>query len=76
MEKNKHYIKVFFTDNEEEFIYNLDGGVLGVATSIDSLREAIGTDIHEEMQLLSDTNGVFGYRIDYTLTPITEDIFK
>lgn len=78
MGKSKHYIKVFFTDNSEGFVYNLDGTVTEVKSSNDQLRMAIGKDIHGEIEedIGRQRDGVYGYRIDYTLTPIFTDPFK
>lgn len=78
MEQNKHHINVFFTDNGEDFVCNLDGCVTKVASSIDDLRMIIGQDIHLEIKedYASQQGEVHGYRIDYTLTPITKSPFK
>lgn len=78
MEQKKHYIKVFFTDDGESFVCNLDGCVTKVASSIDDLRMKIGTDINLEIKedYASQQGEVHGYRIDYILTPITKSPFK
>lgn len=78
MEKKKHFIKVFFTDNEEGFVCNIDGTVTEVESSIDQLRMEIGTDIHCEIDedIERQREGVYGYRIDYTLTPIFTDPYN
>lgn len=78
MENNKHFIKVFFSDEDEGHVLNLDGEFTQVASTKQELFEKIGGDIHANIiiDIEQRNTPIFGYRIDYTLTPITKDPFK
>lgn len=79
MEKNKHYIKVFITDSDTGFVCNFDGKLTQIVTSKDQLCMAIGYDIHcDKMNKIigEQSEAVYGFRIDYTLTPLRTDPFK
>lgn len=75
MAENKHYIKVFYTD--EGSVINLDGETTFVSVTEEELSRSIGDDICSEMRedLGKLECGIYGYRIDYTLTPIKTDPF-
>lgn len=78
MEKKKHFIKVFFTDDETNNILNFDGQITECYTNTEEFYKAIGRDIANEIDEAAQKSdeASYGYRIDYTLTPITTDPFK
>lgn len=69
---------MFFTDDEEHNILNFDGTVTECYSTADEMCKAIGRDINEEIDHDAGISEevCFGYRIDYTLTPIRTDPFK
>lgn len=78
MGNKKHFIKVFFTDDDEGYVLNLDGSVTCVAASDEQLHKEIGKDIHGEIKeaLDREDDAVYAYRVDYTITPIRTDPFN
>lgn len=76
MDDNKHYIKVFYTDDEGSAC-NLDGDITLVNKGKEELINSIGQDISAEMEadMAKLECGIYGYRIDYKLTRITKDPF-
>lgn len=78
MATNKHYMNVFITDEDENYVVNYDGDFTDVRTSADQLVSSIGCDIKGEIDnmLVSADEPIYGFRIDYTITPIRTDPFK
>ena len=79
MESKKHYINVFFTDNKDFNILNFDGGCINqYAENFWLLQTGIGGDIYAGIQecIESGDAAIYGCRVDYTLTPITENPYK
>lgn len=78
MATNKHYIKVFITDEDEDYVVNYDGSFTDTRSGADNLASGIGYDIKEEMgkMLEEDDEVIYGLRIDYKVTPIRKDPFK
>lgn len=77
MATNKHYMKVFITDEEEQYVLNTDG-YTDVRLGADHLASGMGYNIKEEMNkmLEEDDEVIYGFRIDYTITPTKTDPFK
>lgn len=79
MARDKHYIKVFITDEDEGYVVNYDGNFTDVRQGADQLASGMGYDIKGEMnKMLEEDEGdvIYGFRIDYTITPIRTDPFK
>lgn len=79
MATNKSFIKVFFVGEKEGFVCNFNGDASTVINGRDQLASQIGYDIHDMMEAdfdHQDIDIIFGYRIDYTLTPITKAPFE
>ena len=78
MATNKHYMKVFITDEDESWVVNYDGMITETRSGADQLASGMGYDIKEEMGKIieADYEAIYGFRIDYTITPIRTDPFK
>lgn len=78
MARDKHYMKVFITDEDEGYVVNYDGTFTDTRSGADQLASGMGYDIKEEMNkmLEEDDDAIYGFRIDYTITPLRTDPFK
>lgn len=78
MATNKHYMKVFITDDVGGYVVNYGGDFTNIRKDADELASGMGYDIKEHMDIMSENNteAIYGFRIDYTVTPIRTDPFK
>lgn len=78
MATNKYYMKVFNTDAIGGYVVNYDGDFTEVRSGADDLASGMGNDIKIKMDeiLKKDNEPIYGFRIDYTITPIRTDPFK
>lgn len=78
MAKSKHYMKIFSTDQADSYVLNCDGNTTVVKSGAEQLAAGMGREIKEKMTniLKASNEAIYGFRIDYTLTPIRTDPFK
>lgn len=71
-------MKVLITDNDNGYVVNYDGSYTEVRSDADELATGMGYDIKEEINKIQADNdeALYGFRIDYTVTPIRTDPFK